>query len=194
MSNNLIRLSGLVAMLGGVLGIVLTPILTYLWATYSDAYGYFGRAYFLVFLGCIAGLAGLYAARKGSLGQPGTPQPDPEKILFGMTFVGLTIGLVGAVLDYWGGNPGEGFTRLQIAGFGLELSGIFVLLLGSLVLGLTYRRTNAVPRPVSWLLIAAAPGGLLLTFLHVPSGTMLVFCCAWVILGYLLWTGRIKPA
>ena len=44
-SSGMIRLSGLAAMLGGVLGIVLTPILTYLWATYSDAYLYYGRAY-----------------------------------------------------------------------------------------------------------------------------------------------------
>jgi len=59
MSSNLVRWSGLVAMVGGVLGIVLTPILSYLWATYSDLYGHFGRAYFLVFLGCLVGLAGL---------------------------------------------------------------------------------------------------------------------------------------
>ena len=45
MSPNLVRWSGLEAMLGGVLGIFLTPILYYLWATYSDLYGYFGRAY-----------------------------------------------------------------------------------------------------------------------------------------------------
>jgi len=50
MPSVLVRFSGLVAILGGVLGIVLTPILTYLWATNSDTYGYFGRAYFLAFL------------------------------------------------------------------------------------------------------------------------------------------------
>lgn len=52
-SSSLIRWGGIVAILGGVLGIVLMPILSYLWATYSDLYGYFGRAYFLVFLGCL---------------------------------------------------------------------------------------------------------------------------------------------
>ena len=45
MSPNLVRWSGPVDMLGGVLGIFLTPILSYLWATYSDLYGSFGRAY-----------------------------------------------------------------------------------------------------------------------------------------------------
>ena len=52
-SANLIKLGGIAAILGGVLGIVLMPILSYLWATYSDSYGYFGRVYFLVFLGCL---------------------------------------------------------------------------------------------------------------------------------------------
>ena len=61
MSTGVIRSTGLAAMLGGVLGIVLTPILTYLWATYSDAYLYYGRAYFLVYLGCLLGITGLYA-------------------------------------------------------------------------------------------------------------------------------------
>ena len=90
MSSNLIRRSGLAAILGGVLGIVLTPILSYLWATYSDVYGYFGRAYFPVYLGCMAGLAGLYAVRRGDLGLRGTDKLDTEKLVFGMTFVGLT--------------------------------------------------------------------------------------------------------
>ena len=53
MSSNLIKWGRIAAILGGVLGIVLMPILSYLWATYSDLYGYFGRVYFLVFLGCL---------------------------------------------------------------------------------------------------------------------------------------------
>ena len=69
MSSVLVRLCGLAAILGGVLGIVLTPILTYLWAANSDVYGYFGRVYFFVFIGCLLGLAGLYAQRRASMGR-----------------------------------------------------------------------------------------------------------------------------
>ncbi len=116
MSSGLIRWCGLAAMLGGLLGIALTPILTYLWATYSDVYGYFGRAYFSVYLGCIAGLAGLYGVRRGHLGSQGTDTLDTEKLVFGMTFVGLMIGLVGNVLEYWGGSPSEDFTMVQMQG------------------------------------------------------------------------------
>ena len=65
MSPNLVRLSGLAAILRGVLDLLLTPVLAYLWATNSDKYGYFGRAYFLVFLECLSGLA---AHRRGTGG------------------------------------------------------------------------------------------------------------------------------
>lgn len=193
-SSSLIRWGGLAAILGGTLGIILTPILTHLWATYSDVYGYFGRAYFPVYLGCIAGLAGLYAVRKESLGQHGTPQPDPEKVVFGMTFVGLAVGLVGNVLEYWGGTPGEDFTIVQMQGFGIEMLGLLLVLFGSVVLGVIYLRARVLPSLVSWLLIAAGPGGILFSYFHAPSGTMLLFCCAWVVLGYLLLTGRVASA
>jgi hypothetical protein len=194
MYSNLVRLSGLVAMLGGVLGIVLTPILSYLWATYSDLYGYFGRAYFLVVLGCMVGVAGLYARRGGNQGLRGTDALEQEKLVLGMTFVGLATALVGSVLDYWGGRPGGGFTQAQITGFGLEITGILLALLGSVLLGLAYRTTDVMPRSVPWLLVAAGPLGLVLSWVHIPSAAMLPFCCAWVALGYLLLTGRVPSA
>jgi TctA family transporter len=109
MSSNLVRLSGLAAMLGGVLGIILTPILTYLWTTNSDMYGYFGRAYFLVFLGCIAGLVALYTLRRRNPGWQATEKLGEETLIIGMTFVGLVMGLVGDILEYCGGSPSEGF-------------------------------------------------------------------------------------
>ncbi len=192
MSPNLVRWSGLAAMVGSVLGIVLTPILAYLWAAYSDLYGYFGRAYFLVFLGCIAGLAGLYTLRRTNPSWRATDNVERE--IVGMTFVGLVIGLVGDVMEYWGGGSGEGFTQVQKTGYGIEIIGILLILLGSVLLGLNYRRASVVPAVVAWLLIAAGPGGILLTLVHIPSGTMLLFCCAWVILGYLLLTGKVVPA
>jgi MFS family permease len=107
-SSNLVRLSGLAAILGGVLGIVLTPILSYLWATYSDAYEYYGKAYFLVFLGFLVGLAGLYARRKRS-----PERLEEENWGFGLTFFGLTLGLMGDVLEYWGGDPAKTSLRCK---------------------------------------------------------------------------------
>ena len=100
---------------------------------------------------------------------------------------------MGDVLAYWGGPPGQGFTQVQGKGFAIELLGLLLILIGSVVLGVAYLRANALPRLVPWMLIAAGPGGLVFTF-HVPSGTMLLFCCAWVVLGYLLLTGKIDTA
>ena len=185
-SSNLVRLSGLAAMLGGVLGIALTPVLANLWATYSDAYGYYGRVYFLVFLGCLAGLVGLYARRRESPGRS-----EEETWGFGLTFVGLVAGLVGDVLAYWGGAPGEDFTQVQVRGFGIEVTGLFLLLVGSVVLGVAALRSRSLPRIVALMLVLAAPSGVFLSALvHMPSGTMLVYCCAWVVLGCLLLTGK----
>ncbi len=192
-SSALARWGGLAAMLGGVVGIVLTPVLTYLWATYSDAYGYFGRAYFLVPLGLLLGMSGLYALRRTNPGQA-TDKPDEETLSIGMTIVGLATALVGSILDYWGGTPGQDFTQAQITGFGLEIVGLLLVLLGSTLLGLQYRRANVVPALVAWLLILAGPVGLLLSVLHVPSGSTLLFCCAWLVLGYLLFAGRVAAS
>ena len=193
MSSNLVKLSGLAAILGGVLGIVLTPILTYLWAANSDVYGYFGRAYFLVFLGCLSGLAGLYARRRTSIG-PLTISDDVEGWVFVLTLIGLVLSLVGDILEYWGGSPGEGFTQAQVKGFTVEIAGLVLVLFGSIAFGIIYRRANVLPRFMPWLLIAAGPAGLVLSIPHIPSGTMFLFCCAWVVLGYLLLTGKVASA
>ena len=142
----------------------------------------------------MAGLSGLYAWRRGKSGLQDTDELELERLVLVMTFVGLAIALVGSILDYWGGGSGEAFTQVQITGYGLEMTGILLVLLGSVLLGLSYRRTNVLPRLVPWLLITAGPGGILLSLVHIPSGAMLLFCCAWVVLGYLLLTGRILPA
>ena len=179
------------AMLSGMLGIVLTPLLTYLWTSYSDMYLTYGRAYFLVYLGFLAGLMGLNAQRKRSSGRSTT-----EKLGIAITFAGLALSLVGDILAYWGDVlggelvAGGEFTAIQADGFILEMLGLLLVLVGSVFLGVTYLRTNVLPRLLAWLLVLAGPGGVLLSALHAPSGTMLVFCFAWVALGYAFWSGR----
>jgi hypothetical protein len=56
------------------------------------------------------------------------------------------------------------------------------------------RRTNVLPGFMAWLLIAAGPAGLVLSVPHILSGTMLLFCCAWVVPGYLLLMGKVPSA
>jgi hypothetical protein len=195
-SSGIVRWGGLAAMLGGTLGIVLAPILTYLLTTSSGAYLIFGKGYFLVYLGCLAGLMGLNAQRMRS-----PRRPNMERLGLRVTFVGLATSLVGDILAYWGDIFGgellaEGeFTAVQSGGVIVEVLGLLLLLVGSVILGVTYLRANVLPRLLAWLLILAGPGGVLLSFaLHFPSGTMLLFCVAWVVLGYTLWSGRSAAA
>lgn len=190
-SSKLVRLSGMAGMLGDTLGVVLTPILAYLWAVYSDAYLIYGKTYFLVYLGCLAGLMGLNAQRKGSPRRPKT-----EKLGMSITFAGLATSLMGDILAYWGDSLGgeliaDGeFTAVQAGGFGIEMLGLLLLLIGSVILGVTYLRASVLPRLPAWLLILAGPGGVLLSALHAPGGTMLLFCFAWIAIGYALWAGK----
>ena len=195
-SSGIVRWGGLAAMLGGTLGIVLAPILTYLWTTSPGAYLIFGKGYFLVYLGCLVGLMGLNAQRMRS-----PRRPNMERLGLRVTFVGLAISLVGDFLAYWGDIFGgevlaeREFTGVQAGGVIVEVLGLLLLLVGSVILGVTYLRANVLPRLLAWLLILAGPGGVLLSFaLHFPSGTMLLFCVAWVVLGYTLWSGRSAAA
>ena len=79
-------------------------------------------------------------------------------------------------------------------GFSIEMLGLLLVLCGSVALGIIYRRTNVLPTFLPWLLIAAGPAGIVLSAAHAPSGTMFLFCCAWVALGYLLLTGKITSS
>jgi hypothetical protein len=193
-SSNLMRVSGLAAMMGGALGVVMTPILVYLWTTYSDPYVTYGKAYFLVYLGCLAGTVGLNAQLKGMSGRTRTAKQGT-----GTLIAGLTLALVGDLLAYWsdilGGAPNSGgeFTPLQAGGFAIEMWGLLLLLVGSVIVGVALRRANVLPPGFALLLILAGPGGILLSALHAPSGTMLLFCLAWMMLGRLLFEGKMLP-
>ena len=186
-----IRWSGLAAVVGGTLGTVLTPVLTYLRTTYSDAYLMaFGKAYFPVYLGCAAGLVGLNARRKGS-----SKRPKAEDPTVGTTLVGLAIAFVGNILEYRGdllgtGPDAVGFTTVQAGGFLLEILGLLILLFGSVTLGVTYLQANVPPRWFAWLLVLVGPVGILLSTLHLPSGTMLPLCLAWAAMGYARWSRK----
>ena len=141
----------------------------------------------------LVGFGGTLRPTPGEYGSL-TTSDDAEGWVFVMALVGLVLSLVGDILEYWGGTPGEDFTMLQMQGFTVEIPGLLLVLCGSVAFGLIYRRANVLPRFMAWLLIAAGPVGLVLSIPHIPSGTMFLFCCAWVALGYLLLTGKVASA
>jgi TolB protein len=149
--SNLIRTSGMVVRLRGVLGIVLSPILVYLWSTSSDAYLTYGKAYLLVYLSCLAGLVWFHAHLKG---RPGRTRAEGRGI--GLLLAGLVPSLVGHVLAYWGDGFGAEpatrgrFPAVQAGGFAVEMWGLLLLLVGSLILGVAYLRTNVLSPMSAW--------------------------------------------
>ena len=180
MSSGLIRWSGLAAMLGGVLGTVLSPILAHLWDTYSNAYLTYGRLYFL---SLPPQLLGIYALRK----LHGVGSGTKERWGFRLSLVGMWLAVLGVFTDYWVGIP-PGFLWVIIA--------TPFLVAGFVLLGLGLRRVAAVPRWVTLVTIGAGIGAVPVMFFvlfHVPSGPLLTFHVAWIALGYVLWSERGGP-
>ena len=63
-------------------------------------------------------------------------------------------------------------------------------MVGSVILGVAYLRANVLSPLSAWLFVLAGPSGVLLSALHAPSGTLLVFCFTWVVVGYALWSRK----
>lgn len=210
---NIVRWGGLAAMLGSTLGIVVAPVITSAYSMTQEGagstapwepvlgnllgpllafappetvYATYGKAYLLVFLGLLLGLTGLYGWRRGLAGRL-------ERWGFGLSFVGLALNLFGNVPDYWLGED----TLFEEVGFlvGTAL-GLLVLVVGSLVLGIALLRAGAALRLGAWLLVLALPGIILLNLIgfgNLPSGPVLWFCFAWLVLGHFLWSRKGTP-
>ena len=190
MSSNVVRLSGLAAMLGGMLGTVVSPILAHLWDTYwfspileqlMDTYSYayttYGRLYFLSLPPELLGLYALRRLRGAGLGAQ-------ERWGFRLSLVGMWLAVLGVFTDYWVPLP---------PGFFLVLAGTPFMVVGFLLLSVGLRRAGAVPRWVALIMLGAAVGTIPVMFFvlfHVPSGPLLLFHVVWVALGYVLWSSK----
>ncbi len=105
-----------------------------------------------------------------------------------MSLVGMWLAVIGVFTDYWVPVP---------PGFLLVIVATLPLVAGFVLLGVGLRRAGAVPLWVSLVVVIAAIGTVPVMFFlvfHVPSGPLLTFHGAWVVLGYVLWTGRVAPA
>ncbi len=198
MSPGLIRWSGLTAMLGGVLGVVLTPpfALAYdlafsgyadlpFWTPLAEAlfpldftsgeqvYYTYGRLYFLTLP---PELLALYALRRLRGGGSGAL----ERWGFRLSLVGMWLAVLGVFTDYWVPVP---------PGFLLVLVGTPLLVTGFVLLGVGLRRAGAVPLWVALVMVGAGIGAIPVMFFvvfHLPSGPLLTFHVTWVALGYIL--------
>ena len=209
--SNLTRWSGLAAMLGGVLGIVLAPVATsasfvayggsppswvsplrpaldalLAFATPAEVYATYGKVFFLVFLLFLAGLAGLRAQVGEDVGQQG-------KLGFQLAYVGLAMNLAGNITDYW---LGEEILHQPLWGASFvmfTLLGLLVYMVGSIFLGLATWRANTLPRWAAGALMLAPPLTIVNSIWgvrHIPSAQVLPQAVAWVLVGYFLWVDK----
>lgn len=197
-SPDLIRCSGLAAMLGAALGIILTPpfvvasAFSYpggaadlpVWAGWvrvvfpldfapaEQVYNTYGRVYFLTVLPELCGLYALRGSRGGELGVL-------EKWGFRLSLIGLWIVAVGIFTDYWTHTPPSIMA---------EVFGSLILLVGFALLGASFWRSKVLPRWASLSMIVAGPGlvPVMVVLPHAPSGFLLLFHVAWIALGYVL--------
>lgn len=189
-------------MLGGALGIILTPpfavasAFSYpggaedlpFWAQWvkamfpldfaseSRVYYTYGRLYLLTVL---PELWALYALRGWRGGGSGTL----EKWGLRLSLVGMWLAVVGVFTDYWTGTP---------PAFWAVFVGTPILMASFILLGVGLRRSGAVPRRVTFIMIGASLATIpvILLIPHIPSGFLLSFHAAWVALGYALWPGK----
>ena len=207
---SLVRWSGFVAMLGGVLCVLLTPIQAWVYSGDDatslvlaagpllhaaerlhaalgpdlnlDPYYFYGRMFFLVYLAAIVGLVGLHTlhARAGAR----------ERLWFRLVVGGLGLALAGDVVAYWGGRGDISESPVQGLGFTVEMLAVLVVLVSSVFYGRIMQRGNVIPTWVAWLFPLAGPTAIPAVWLtgYIPHGAILPLSLAVAIAGYVLVT------
>lgn len=210
----LIRWGGLAAVLGGVLAIILTPFATFagwmagpghtypdmMWARLieplvkpflgfgarEEVYAIYGKMFLPVYLLFMIGLVSLHACLSGRAGRS-------EIRGFRVALTGLVMNLVGNVGDYW---LGKEVLHQPLWGMSFAIGtmlGTLVYVIGSVLLGISILRTTALPRWSGWTLIIAPTLGIVLGLWqvkHLPSALVLPVGLGWMLLGFVLWSGR----
>lgn len=216
LSSNLIRWSGVAAMLGGVLAILLTPFATFAywmvgpahtypdmpWAqlieplmtpflgfgTPGDVYATYGKVFFLIYLLFLTGLVSLHTHIAGH-------ESRLERRGFRIALIGLVMNLIGNVGDYW---LGKEILHQPLWGMSFAIGtmlGTLVYAVGSVLIGIAILRARTLPRWGGWTLIIAPTLGIVLGLWlvkHLPSALVLPMGLGWVVLGFALWTNRGK--
>jgi hypothetical protein len=198
-SSNLIRWSGLAALVGGVLFIVLDILdfLLYGNLPYSDAatagsFTFVQSAFIIAVVLIGLGLVGMYAHQAEETGSFGL-----------VAFVVAFIGVIMAAGSIWS----EAFFGAWLAGAAPQLleanpsgtlaAGItlsyFLFALGWLLFGLASLRARVLPRSASVLLIVGSILFIIISLLEFPfESVVLGAALAWM--GYAQWTGASEPA
>ena len=193
-SRRLIHWSGLAAMLGGLLWMVLVPLQgmaesTKVLGLTEGAYNRMNTASLLLLT---AGLAGLYARQAGRFGRLGVAG-------FVLAFIGLALMVLGNVIEFWISDLI--FADVQLGefkqvGVGSFLIGLCVLAVGLVLVGIVTIQAKVLPRwsrvlPLVIALLLAS--GFLVALSIGEWGFWLIVLSlgpGWVLLGYVLWSDQ----
>ncbi|MGH7176887.1 MAG: hypothetical protein ACREJC_05870 [Tepidisphaeraceae bacterium] len=193
-SPRLIRWSGLAAVLGGVLLMVLGALAHMAEATkvlgLSEAA--YGRMNIASLLLLAASLAGLYARQAGRLGRLGVAGFVPA-------FIGLSLMVLGNVIESWISDlifadvPLGEFKPGAHVGWVIFLIGLCVLAVGFVLVGIATIQAKVLPR---WSRVLPLVTGLLLAsgfLLALSIGELGLWLLVlslgpWMLLGYVVWS------
>jgi hypothetical protein len=209
----LYQLSGLIAAIGGLIGILVAPLLAMAYFAIPDGAEYLNSPW----------VAGWTSIARPILAPLLTFRP-PEEIYtiygWGMApvFIGFLVGLVGLhslqasragrleKVGFWLSLIGSTLLLLGVIGaygigaldfsfFVFLIPGILISVLGIFVFGIGTLKADVAPRVAAWLLILGAiPGMLVLgTLVGHNSGRFLLIDVAWILIGFKLWSASNIP-
>lgn len=215
-----IRQAGLVAIVSGAFGVVLSllvtaayhltpdgmtesvapwepalrnlaePLLTF--AAPTAVYDTYGALAFFVFAGLLVGLLGARAHRRSAAS--GANAGRLERWGFRAAIAGLALNLLGNVGDYWLGRP----EVVDFLGFLVgTLAGLLVLAVGLALLGIAALRTGAPSRVVAWSFLLWVPVTVVVSAVglnNIPGGPLLPLSLVGIALGYHLRSATETPA
>lgn len=154
------------------------PLLTF--APAVETYHFYGRLVFPVIVAFIVGLYGLY---KGKLAASSEKIPGLQKWGYRIALTGLVLNLFGNLSDYWV-NAGETINFLAfLAGTFL---GFALVLIGTLLFGISGLRNASLPKPAAWALILWFPVSMALLVAgmqNLPATPVLALSLAWIVIG-----------
>jgi hypothetical protein len=155
------------------LNTVLTPLLAF--SSPENVYNSYGRIFnfvYLLFLPAVFALHHLHRIANGKL----------EKVAYGILSISLPATFIGVAGDYW----------MNGAGFFIEVLGLLALNLGATLYGVVVLRNNLLPKWCGWLMASCFPGLFVFMFLiwHIPSAPTFLIAVSWLILGYIIFSGK----
>ena len=182
MSLNLVRWSGLLAMLGGVLWALWGGVEQSVgWgqpgSTAYERYELINRLLPLALLPVVVGFIGLHVAQRRSYGRLGM-------VGFAIVLAGFVLITAGSVGEFWVFSDQSYVGAGRNASWTLFLLGHLVLVIGTLLFGIATVRAKVFPQQAAILFAAMGVGAI------VPFLGAVLFAIPFVWLGYLLWSGK----